>query len=108
MTIRWQTLITEKDGRIDLHKVRKLSAIAGFWLAVVVLLVGVFVQAPIDKLALISAALVAPITGASIAEGLSGKRHSEKIQAGKAPGRRSADGELDHRNFLDDEPGIKT
>jgi len=76
--IRWETLIVEQgtNGKVSLHRLRKFSAIAMGWLGVAILLVGaVLTSVSIDKLALVAAVLVAPMTGGTIADAIWARRN---------------------------------
>jgi hypothetical protein len=97
MPIKWETLITEGDGKISLHRLRKLVTIILAVLGGAVVLLAAAVEAltdldvPADILLIVVGALVAPITGGQISDGIFGKFQSAKIQEGRAPGRRASD-----------------
>jgi ABC-type lipoprotein release transport system permease subunit len=101
--IVWSSIIADEQGIIDYVRVRSLISVmlallAG--VAVTVLLVVVVVSKevtrdiPTDTLAIIVAALIAPLTGGKIADILAGrseKAATAKVVAGTSPGRRASD-----------------
>jgi hypothetical protein len=73
--IRWGTLIATTDGEIDQSKLKSLTAIALAWIGGLVLcavMTGIL-KAPTDIVMIGVGALVLPLTGGKIAEGI-GKR----------------------------------
>jgi hypothetical protein len=92
--IRWASLIASPtDGTIDYVRVRSLASVLLALGAGVMAVWVVFIARQINE-ALVSiavAALVLPLTGGKIADGLSGRSASSAIQAGTQPGRRASD-----------------
>ncbi len=75
MTIRWGSLIASPEGEIDLGKLRGLTAIllalAG-GVAVIAVMSGLL-KAPTDIVMIGVGALVLPLTGGKIAEGIASR-----------------------------------
>jgi len=95
MPIKWETLITDGDGRINHHRLRKFLALIlgalGGLVIVAGMAIGMFTEINTTALFTGGGLLVAPITGGQIADAISGKFVADRINAGKAPGRRSTD-----------------
>ena len=97
MTIKWETLVTDGQGRVSLHRLRKLSTIVAFWfgclVAIIATLIEVFGKAevPTSMILILVGALVAPIMGSQVSDAIFETRLSKKIQAGEAPDRRARD-----------------
>jgi hypothetical protein len=95
MPIKWETLITEGDGRISHHRLRKFLALIlgalGGLVIVAAMVIGMFTEISTAALFTGGGLLVAPITGGQVADAISGKFHSDRVNAGKAPGRRATD-----------------
>lgn len=91
--IRWGTLITDTQGVIDHVKLRSLAAImlavAGGIAAVWVVFIVREVSQPLYYGMIV--ALVLPLTGAKVADVLSGRSLTAKVQAGILPDRRASD-----------------
>lgn len=92
--INWSTLIADPiTGSIDYARVRSLASIFLAIVAGVMAVTVVYIVRDIDTglVSIAVGALVLPLTGGKIADGLSGRSKSASIQSGSAPGRRSSD-----------------
>ena len=91
--IRWASLIASSDGTIDYVRVRSLAGVVLAFAGGIVAIWVVFIARNINEtlVGMVIAALVLPLTGGKVADALSGRSLSPKIQAGEAPGRRNSD-----------------
>jgi hypothetical protein len=94
--IRWATLIADPSGVIDYRRVGSLVSVILATAAGVMAVWVVFIPREINE-ALVSiavGALVLPLTGGKIADGIAGRKAaaaSAAVVAGDAPGRRASD-----------------
>jgi hypothetical protein len=75
MSIRWSSLIATLDGEIDQSKLKSLTAIALAWIGGLVLsavMTGIL-KVPTDIVMIGVGALVLPLTGGKIAEGIANR-----------------------------------
>lgn len=94
--IRWATLIADPSGVIDYARVRSLVSIILAMAAGIMAVWVVFIVRDINE-ALVSiavGALVLPLTGGKIADGIAGRKAAAAtaaVVAGDVPGRRASD-----------------
>ena len=97
--IRWETLVTDGDGIIDYERVKLLLVSGAFVLGVVGMIAALVLSlrgkdVGNDVLLIVSGALVVPLTGGTIAAGVSGRLRRTTVAMGITGDRRSAPREL--------------
>jgi flagellar biosynthesis protein FliQ len=97
MPIKWETLITDGEGKISLHRLRKFLALVAFVFGLAVALLAAVLEVttnvdiPKEMVLILVSVCIVPITGGQISDAIFGTRLSGKIKEGRAPGRRSSD-----------------
>ena len=96
--VQWVTLVADPQGVIEYVRVGRLVsiglAVLGGLGMLVALAVEIVVKAdlPTGMVLIVSGALVAPLTGGQLADGISGALASRRISRGLQVGRRADDG----------------
>lgn len=91
--IRWSSLIADDGGGIDYVRVRSLVSVLLALVGGAATIWVIFLARDVNEtlVGIAVAACVLPLTGGKIADVVSGRTLSAKVQAGTAPGRRTTD-----------------
>lgn len=95
--IKWETLITENDGRVSLHRLRKFLVLVWFCIGMGVVITATLIEVltkfdvPTGMIMILAGAAIVPVTGGQLSDAYFQTRIGSKIEAGQAPGRRRSD-----------------